>query len=133
MYLANVSTRIAHSSGELYLPPWGVVLQILALPLQHAASNFHGCGMILSRVDDMGDLSEGNSWIDHLIVVRGEHVPFVIFFHCKRTFLQFFCRVVVFIGLAAEDTSQNVVRFLDFTNNNGLQLAAGCFQIEIRL
>ena len=66
----------------------------------------------------MRELSKRNSGVDHLIVIRGELVPFVILGHCQWTIFQLLGGVIIFVGLAAEDARQDVVGLLDFTNNN---------------
>jgi hypothetical protein len=132
-YLVGKSVAGPWAEDKLYSPTRSVVLQVLAFPLQHTASDFNGCRMIFSRIHDVRDLPNWDSWIDHLTVIRGKFIPFMVLHHCKRALLQLLCRVIVFVSLAAEDACQNIVCFLNFANNNGFQFTAGSFEVEICL
>jgi hypothetical protein len=104
-YLVNLLAIGILKEDRWYSPSRSVVLEVLALPLQHAASHFNGRWVILSRIHNVRELSQRESWVNHLIVIPGELVPLMILRHSQRAFLQLFCRVVVFISLAAQDAS----------------------------
>jgi hypothetical protein len=60
-------------------PPWGITLQVLALSLQHAGSDFCSCGMILSRILNVLYMSNWDPWIHHIVAVFDKCIPFMIF------------------------------------------------------
>lgn len=83
--------------------------------------------MILSGVYNVRDLSNRMSWINHLTIIRGERLPFVIFGHREWPVFELFRRIVGVVSLASKDASQNIVCFLDLSNDNSLEFATGGF------
>ena len=81
----------------------------------------------------MSDLSDRIPGINHLVVIRSKLVPFMVLGHCKRTILEFLDRIISVISFTAENSSKNVICFLDLSNNNGLEFATRSFKVEVRL
>jgi len=119
--------------GKYDLPSWSVILEVLALPFKHTASNFGCRWMVLSWISNMIKGSDGNAWVDHLIMAGDENIPFVIFCHCEWSFTQPIRRLQGLIGFTLEDTCICCIGFLDFTNNDRLQLTARRLEVEICL
>jgi hypothetical protein len=89
--------------------------------------------MVLARIHNVRNLSDWDSGIDHLAVIRSEHIPLVVLCQRQWTFFEFFGCVVIFVGLASKDSGQYIVSLLDFAHYDRLEFAAGCLEVEISL
>jgi hypothetical protein len=112
-----------------YLPAGCIALQILALPLKHAGSNFSRSRMILARVGDVFHVPERNAGVDQFIGIGDEVVPFVIMRHGYGSCPELLHGVISLIGLSLEDTGIRIVRLLYLTDDNRFKFATGVFQV----
>ncbi len=134
MYLAGQSVILRQpSSSDLDPPSRRVVLQVLALALQHPTSYLDGRRVIFAREHNVRCLADGISGIHHLTVIRGELIPFMVFGHGKGPFFEFVGRVIRVVGFTAKDPGENGVCLLDFSHDDRLELATGCFQVQVGL
>lgn len=92
IYLNFVSN--VRRQNEIHVPAWRVVLEILALSLEHTASNLQCRRVILAGVGDVFDLADRISRIHHLTVVGDESVPFHVFTNGKRAFAELLGSIV---------------------------------------
>lgn len=124
MYLARVLEHIKHF-GDFDIPSRRVVFEVLALSLEHTTFNINCRRMIFPSICDARQRSDRCSRVNHLLAVRNEAVPFVIFWHSQRPFLELLGRLEGFIRFSLQDTGIGIICFLDFSNNDGLQLPSG--------
>lgn len=59
--------------------------------------------------------------------------PFLVLGHGDGAIAKLFNEAIVIVGLTLEDAGISVVCFLNFTDDNGLELTTRAFEVEMRL
>lgn len=89
--------------------------------------------MILAGIVDLIRRPHRNGGINNLFVVGDEVNPLLILGHGNGPFAELVHDSICIVCFALEDTRICVVRFLNFSNNDGFQLTTGAFEIEMGL
>lgn len=132
-YIPKQLVRRTVAKGEENLPAGCVALEVLALALQQACTDFLSRQMVLTRVVDLLWSSERHGRVHDSVLVGDEVNPFLVLGHGNGTFAKVANNVEVVLSLALQDTSIGVVSLLDLANHDGLEFAARAFEVEICL
>lgn len=89
--------------------------------------------MVSAGVVNVFDATQGNVRRDKVRVTVDECRPLLVLRHGNRATAEAFDSLVGIVTLALEDPGQSVVSLLNLTNNDGLELTAGGFEVEVGL
>lgn len=89
--------------------------------------------MVLARVVNLVGGTQRHSGIDDLILMSDEVDPFLVLGHSNGTFTELAHEVHCVLGLSLENASVGIVGLLDLADDNGLQLPARAFKVEVGL
>lgn len=89
--------------------------------------------MILSWIRDLLKRSDWDPWVDHVIIIGDEHLPFMILCHRKRSFTKLLGSFEGLISFALQNTRVCCIGFVDFTNDDRFQLTTRRLKVEICL
>ena len=101
-----------------FLPARRVTLEILALPLKHASSNFGSSWRILPRVMDLVWSADRHPRVDKVFIFAHKCIPFVVLSHGNRPGPKILDRFVSIIGLSLECAGQRVVSLLNLADDD---------------
>lgn len=100
------------------LPSRRIALEIFAFAFEESGTDLLRRDMVLSWVMNLLCGSQGNRWIDELIIASHEVDPFLVFRHGDWALAKFSGDVVSIVGLSLKDTSICIVRLLNFSHND---------------
>ena len=80
--------------------------------------------MVFAGILDILQSAQWHVGVDKVRVASNEFAPFEVARHGNWAVTQFLYRVVLLVGIALEDAGERIVGFLDFANDNRLELAA---------
>jgi hypothetical protein len=115
------------------IPAWAVRLEVLALALEHASADLGGGWVISARVGDVLNATQRHVWRNEVRVSADKRRPLLVLGHGNRAAAKCLNCLVSVVALALEDSSKSVVSFLDFADNNWLELTTRGFKVEVGL
>lgn len=115
------------------IPSRRVALQIFALPLEHASSNFCGSWVVLSRILDLFQPAQRHVRVDEVRVTADEPTPFLVSGHGNWASAELLDCGVHLVCVTLENAGKGIVGFLDLAYDDGLELTPRILKVEVGL